>query len=67
MSQAERMLTTEVSKKDSMVVAILDVDNFKVIDDTYGHDLDDKVLQNLAYIISNALRETDVVGLYGRD
>ena len=61
------MLTTEVSKKDSMVVAILDVDNFKVIDDTYGHDLGDKVLQNLAYIISNALRETDVVGLYGRD
>jgi GGDEF domain-containing protein len=35
MSQAERMLTTEVSKKDSMVVAILDVDNFKVIDDAY--------------------------------
>lgn len=65
MSQAEKMLTTLVSKKDSMVVAILDVDNFKTINDTYGHDVGDKVLQNLASIISNALRESDVIGRYG--
>jgi diguanylate cyclase (GGDEF)-like protein len=65
MYQAKVMLSNQVNKKDSMIIAILDVDNFKAINDTYGHDIGDKALQNLTLIVTEALRETDVMGRYG--
>ncbi|MFT6087635.1 MAG: diguanylate cyclase (GGDEF)-like protein [Glaciecola sp.] len=65
MSQAKVMMSNQVNKKDSMIIAILDVDNFKAINDTYGHDIGDKALQNLTLIMTEALRETDVMGRYG--
>jgi diguanylate cyclase (GGDEF)-like protein len=65
MYQAKVMLSNQVNKKDSMIIAILDIDNFKAINDTYGHDIGDKALQNLTLIMTNALRETDVMGRYG--
>jgi diguanylate cyclase (GGDEF)-like protein len=65
MYQAKVMLRNQVNKKDSMIIAILDIDNFKAINDTYGHDIGDKALQNLTLIMTNALRETDVMGRYG--
>jgi len=65
MYQAKAMLSEQVNKKDSMTIAILDVDNFKAINDTYGHDVGDKALQNLSSIMIDALRETDVMGRYG--
>lgn len=65
MHQAKVMLSNQVNKKYSMTIAILDVDNFKAVNDTYGHDVGDKVLQNLSSIMLGALRETDVMGRYG--
>ena len=65
MYQAKGMLTNQVGKKESMIIAILDVDNFKAINDTYGHDVGDKALQNLSSVITTALRDTDVIGRYG--
>ena len=65
MYQAKVMLSNQVNKKGSMIIAILDVDNFKAINDTYGHDIGDKALQNLTLIVTDALRETDVIGRYG--
>jgi diguanylate cyclase (GGDEF)-like protein len=65
MHQAKVMLSEQVNKKYSMTIAILDVDNFKAVNDTYGHDVGDKVLQNLSSIMLGVLRETDVMGRYG--
>jgi diguanylate cyclase (GGDEF)-like protein len=53
------------NNKNSMIIAILDVDNFKVVNDTYGHDIGDIVLQNLSSIIKGVLRDTDIIGRYG--
>ncbi|MCK7479032.1 MAG: GGDEF domain-containing protein [Candidatus Moduliflexus flocculans] len=46
-------------------VAIFDIDDFKMINDTYGHQFGDKVLAEIARTIKNSLRRTDYVTRYG--
>ncbi|GAB1639923.1 diguanylate cyclase [Krasilnikovia sp. MM14-A1259] len=45
--------------------AMLDIDNFKKINDTYGHGVGDDVIREVAHRIAAALRESDVLGRYG--
>ncbi|MEM8768783.1 MAG: diguanylate cyclase [Pseudomonadota bacterium] len=52
-------------KGDLLSVLFLDVDHFKQVNDTHGHDVGDKVLRHIAEIISEALRPSDSVGRYG--
>ena len=44
---------------------MLDIDHFKRINDTYGHQAGDKVIQMLAALIKRCVRETDLAGRYG--
>lgn len=46
-------------------VAMLDIDNFKSINDNYGHLAGDRVLNHIALQIKNLLRASDVVSRYG--
>lgn len=46
-------------------VAMLDVDRFKVFNDTWGHSAGDIALKEVAIAIRKALRQTDVVARYG--
>ncbi len=46
-------------------VAIIDVDHFKNINDTYGHVVGDKVLASLAKILRSRSRKVDIVARYG--
>ena len=48
-------------------VAILDVDKFKHVNDTYGHDAGDQVLRGLAEVLRTQVRATDVTVRYGGD
>ncbi len=44
---------------------MLDLDHFKVVNDTYGHLVGDKVLRAIAKLCENNLRESDIIGRYG--
>lgn len=44
---------------------ILDIDHFKSVNDTYGHDIGDEVLKSFSAIFQNSLRNIDIVCRYG--
>ena len=49
----------------AMSVMIMDMDHFKSVNDTYGHDVGDEVLKQLAAIIMNTIRSADLAARYG--
>lgn len=48
-------------------VSMIDIDNFKTVNDTYGHVFGDKALGMVAETISRCIRNTDYIGRYGGD
>lgn len=48
-----------------MSLMMLDIDHFKAINDTYGHQTGDEVLKELAEILRDTVRSTDYVARYG--
>lgn len=58
-------LTKENLNNNSMQLAILDLDNFKLINDTYGHETGNKVLKKLAKLLQEIQSENIKVARYG--
>ncbi|MBC3918961.1 diguanylate cyclase [Undibacterium sp. CY18W] len=48
-----------------LALAMIDLDHFKEINDTYGHPAGDQVLRTLARLLRQRLRRSDIVGRYG--
>ena len=51
----------------SMSVVIVDMDNFKIANDSYGHSVGDTILKDMAQLLQGAARASDVVARYGGD
>ena len=52
---------------DIQAMAVIDVDDFKYINDNYGHDVGDIILQSIAQTVLSCVRKTDAVIRYGGD
>lgn len=61
----DRQLARTMREKNSLAVILADVDHFKKVNDTYGHQAGDAVLKRMAEILRVELRPYDAVGRYG--
>jgi len=56
-----------IRQKANLALAMIDVDHFKSVNDTYGHAAGDSVLKGLSRLLQQRLRKSDIVGRYGGD
>lgn len=63
----EKKIKRNIKNKsqNSYSIVMMDLDNFKIINDTLGHQFGDEVLIQVADILKNNLSEKDVIGRYG--
>ncbi len=65
MQRLEEEFNRSKLKKMRMALLMIDVDNFKKINDNYGHLTGDQVLRQTAALIKSNIREIDIAGRYG--
>ena len=61
----ERILAKSIRNGFGVVVAMIDIDHFKKINDSYGHDIGDVVIRQVAEQIKNRFAQTDIVARLG--
>jgi diguanylate cyclase (GGDEF)-like protein len=60
-------LKQDYLNKESIVCLALDIDNFKAINDEFGHLFGDEVIKQVSKVCSSTLRESELIGRYGGD
>lgn len=63
----EREVTRALHSKKSLALMMVDVDNFKIFNDRYGHIAGDRVLVAVAEALREYLRPTDLIARFGGD
>lgn len=65
----DEAMTREVARAaragTKLSIALLDIDNFKKLNDNYGHHVGDAALKHLATVIQESIRPTDIVSRFG--
>ncbi|MGM0501394.1 MAG: sensor domain-containing diguanylate cyclase [Bacillota bacterium] len=68
-SHFQEILSKEIEKAKryhrKLSLLMMDIDNFKDFNDTYGHQVGDEVLKNLASLLKEQMRKSDTVARYG--
>jgi diguanylate cyclase (GGDEF)-like protein len=63
----EKLIATSSRHKKEFAVLFLDLDHFKIVNDSLGHNIGDELLKNISGIISKVLRVNDFVARIGGD
>lgn len=64
-SEAEGEISRSIRTRNSVALALVDIDHFKLVNDTHGHLVGDKVLKAVAKALSGDLRTYDRAGRFG--
>lgn len=64
-AQLERNVSNAVRHQKDLSVFMFDLDHFKKINDTYGHQAGDLVLQKISALVKSNIRTADVLARYG--
>jgi diguanylate cyclase (GGDEF)-like protein len=64
-AQLEFLLTTRY--KHHLSIIMLDLDNYKTINDVHGHIIGDLALKEFSKLLTDHIRESDILGRYGGD
>ena len=65
LEEMKRVLETARRYREPLSILMLDVDNFKRINDEYGHDVGDMILKQLAEVIRRSIRSSDIAARFG--
>jgi diguanylate cyclase (GGDEF)-like protein len=63
--QLNREVAQAKRRQAPLAFAMVDIDHFKQVNDTYGHPVGDRVIKSLSRLLKQRLREADTVGRYG--
>jgi len=61
----EMCLRKQVGRQDVFSLILLDIDNFKMINDTYGHNAGDKILVEVTRVLKKEIRKNDIIARWG--
>ena len=64
-AQLDKQMDKLIGKIKPLSVIMIDIDHFKKVNDTYGHDVGDMVLKQFALTIKNSMRPVDFLGRFG--
>lgn len=65
MQDVTRLLRLAVRQQQPFSLAVLDLDQFKLVNDQYGHEMGDRVLNYFGQLLNQSFRMEDVVGRWG--
>jgi len=63
--EIEREVSRSGRTQNPFMIALCDIDNFKILNDTYGHDYGDHILITVAALLSDSIRSHDHVARWG--
>ena len=65
LEMADKLYQNAIRKNIALSMAMIDVDHFKTVNDTYGHAAGDEVLRSLARLMKKSFRQSDLMARFG--